>query len=119
VVHRAAARRWLQLAKSIWRLAATKGGSVRTLACWCGIYSLKPIHDLVPYTGALPIEIMIDHLGPMANSTADCALLLEVIAGRDDGLDPRQYDVKTDAYTEGLTGDINGLKIRTVEEGFG
>lgn len=100
-------------------IGGDQGGSVRIPACWCGIYGLKPTYGLVPYTGAFPIEITIDHLGPMANSTADCALLLEAIAGKDDGLDPRQYEVKTDAYTKALTGDINGLKIGIVDEGFG
>ena len=100
-------------------IGGDQGGSVRMPSGWCGIYGLKPTHGLVPYTGAFPIEITIDHLGPMANSTADCALLLEAIAGYDDGLDPRQYNVKTDAYTEALTGDIKGFKIGVVDEGFG
>ncbi|MDA0824000.1 MAG: amidase [Proteobacteria bacterium] len=100
-------------------IGGDQGGSVRIPACWCGIYGMKPTHGLVPYTGAFPIEITIDHLGPMANSTADCALLLEAIAGKDGGLDPRQYDVKTAAYTKALTGDVKGLKIGVVEEGFG
>jgi amidase len=54
----------------------------------------------------------------MANSTADVALLLEVIAG-EDGIDPRQYGVKTDAYTKALTGDVKGLRIGILQEGFG
>lgn len=99
-------------------IGGDQGGSVRMPASWCGIYGLKPTHGLVPYTGAFPIEITIDHLGPMAASTADCALLLEAIAGKD-GLDPRQYDVRTEAYTKALTGDVSGLKIGIVEEGFG
>jgi len=99
-------------------IGGDQGGSIRIPSCWCGTYGLKPTHGLVPYTGAFPIEITIDHLGPITNSTADCALLLEVIAGFD-GLDPRQYDVKTAPYTKALTGDVAGLRIGIVEEGFG
>lgn len=99
-------------------IGGDQGGSIRIPSCWCGTYGLKPTHGLVPYTGAFPIEITIDHLGPIANSTADCALLLEVIAGKD-GLDPRQYDVRTEAYTQALSGDVKGLRIGIVEEGFG
>ena len=99
-------------------IGGDQGGSIRIPSCWCGTYGLKPTHGLVPYTGAFPIEITIDHLGPIANSTADCALLLEVIAGKD-GLDPRQYEIRTDAYTKSLTGDLGDLTIGVVEEGFG
>ena len=39
---------------------------------------MKPTHGLVPYTGAMPIEATIDHVGPMTATVADNALLLEV-----------------------------------------
>lgn len=99
-------------------IGGDQGGSVRIPSCWCGVYGLKPTYGLVPYTGAFPIELTLDHLGPMANSTADVALLLEVIAGKDD-LDPRQYEVHTAPYTQALTGDITGLRLGIVQEGFG
>jgi len=44
---------------------------------------------LVPYTGCISLEATIDHVGPMARNTQDCATLLEVIAGTD-GIDDRQ-----------------------------
>jgi amidase len=99
-------------------IGGDQGGSIRIPACWCGTYGLKPTHGLVPYTGAFPIEATIDHLGPITNSTEDCALLLEVIAG-EDGLDPRQYSPKTEKYTKALTGDVTGLRIGVLQEGFG
>src|SRR5690606_9131622 len=71
------------------------------------------------YTGVFPIELTLDHTGPIARTAADAALLLEAIAGRD-GLDPRQpHDLKTVAYTRQLTGDARGLRIGLVKEGFG
>jgi len=39
---------------------------------------------LVPYTGVMPIEVFVDHTGPMTATVADNAVLLEVLAG-DDG----------------------------------
>ena len=60
-----------------------QGGSIRIPASWCGIVGLKPTHGLVPYTGIFPIELTLDHTGPMARTVADAALLLEVIAGPD------------------------------------
>jgi amidase len=54
----------------------------------------------------------------MTATTADNALLLEVIAGAD-GLDPRQYAPLTAPYTEALSGGVESLRIGVLEEGFG
>ena len=56
-----------------------QGGSVRIPASFTGIVGLKPTWGLVPYTGASSIEPTVDHLGPMAKTVSDCALLLEVL----------------------------------------
>ncbi len=69
-------------------IGCDQGGSIRMPSSFCGIYGMKPTHGLVPYTGIMPIEIEIDHAGPMTATVEDNALLLEVIAG-DDGYDPR------------------------------
>lgn len=96
-----------------------QGGSVRMPSSFSGTYGIKPTYGLVPYTGAFPIEQSVDHLGPMAMSTADCALLLEVMAGYDDGLDPRQNPTLVPKpYVEALTGDAQELRIGIVKEGF-
>ena len=99
-------------------IGADQGGSVRIPASFCGVYGMKPTFGLVPYTGVMPLEAFVDHVGPMTNSVADNALLLEAIAGID-GYDPRQAGVKTDTYTDALTGDIKGIKMGLVTEGFG
>ncbi len=99
-------------------LGGDQGGSIRMPASFCGIYGLKPTHGLVPYTGIMPIELTIDHTGPMTANVADNALLLEVVAGPD-GLDPRQYGGKPPRYTEALGKDAKGMRIAVVKEGFG
>ena len=71
-------------------LGGDQGGSIRMPSSFCGTYGMKPTHGLVPYTGIMPIEIYVDHTGPMTANVADNALLLEVLAGPD-GYDPRQY----------------------------
>src|SRR5437763_14807419 len=95
-------------------IGGDQGGSIRIPAAYCGVYGLKPTHGLVPYTGVMPIELTLDHTGPMTATVADNALLLEVLAGPD-GLDPRQIDIKTAEYTRALGGDIRGLKIGLVK----
>jgi amidase len=99
-------------------LGGDQGGSIRIPSSWCGIVGLKPTHGLVPYTGIFPIEGTLDHTGPMTKNVADAALLLEVIAG-EDGLDPRQVNVRTQPYTEALKSPISGLKVAVLKEGFG
>ncbi|MBX6368631.1 MAG: amidase [Rhodospirillales bacterium] len=100
-------------------IGGDQGGSVRIPSSYSGTVGHKPTYGLVPYTGVFPIELTLDHTGPIARTAADAALLLEAIAGRD-GLDPRQpHDLKTEAYTRQLTGDARGLRIGLVKEGFG
>ena len=66
----------------------------------------------------MPIEITLDHTGPMTRNVRDNALLLEVLAGAD-GLDPRQVSPKVANYTQALDGGVKGLRIGVVKEGFG
>ncbi|MFO1352848.1 MAG: amidase [Gammaproteobacteria bacterium] len=99
-------------------IGGDQGGSIRMPASFCGIVGLKPTYGLVPYTGVMPIELTLDHVGPMTRDVADNALLLEVIAGAD-GLDPRQYAPRTARYTRALGEDVRGLRIGVVGEGFG
>jgi amidase len=99
-------------------IGGDQGGSITIPSCWCGAYGLKPTFGLVPYTGVFPVELTLDHTGPIAATTADVALLLEVIAG-EDGLDPRQYGVKPEAYTSALSNDTEGIRVGIVSEGFG
>ena len=99
-------------------IGGDQGGSIRMPASFCGIYGMKPTHGLVPYTGIMPIEIYVDHTGPMTATVKDNALLLEVIAGPD-GYDPRQFAPKVHPYTELLGDGAGGLRIGVVKEGFG
>jgi len=99
-------------------IGGDQGGSVRIPASWSGAYGLKPTYGLVPYTGAFPIELTLDHLGPIAATVGDVALLLEAIAG-EDGLDPRQRGVRLDRYVDALARGAGGLRIGVVPEGFG
>ena len=99
-------------------IGGDQGGSIRIPSSFCGIYGMKGTHGLVPYTGVMPIEITLDHTGPMTRNVRDNALLLEVLAGAD-GLDPRQIAPKVANYTEALGGGVKGLRIGIVKEGFG
>lgn len=58
-------------------------GSIRLPAAYCGITGLKPTYGLVSTRGVLPLSWSLDHVGPMARTTADAALMLQAIAAYD------------------------------------
>lgn len=98
-------------------IGCDQGGSIRMPASFCGIVGMKPTHGLVPYTGILGHDPVIDHVGPMTRTVADSALMLEVLAG-DDGIDSRQYSPRVTPYVEALDKGLKGLRIGVVKEGF-
>ena len=49
-------------------LGGDQGGSIRLPASWSGCCGHKPTFGLVPYTGIFPIELTLDHIGPMART---------------------------------------------------
>src|SRR4051795_2737626 len=98
-------------------LGGDQGGSIRLPASWSGCCGHKPTYGLVPYTGIFPIELTLDHIGPMARTVADCALMLDAIAG-EDGLDPRQVNVVVQDYVSALEVGADGLRVGVLLEGF-
>jgi amidase len=98
-------------------IGGDQGGSIRIPSAFCGIYGMKPTWGLVPYTGIMPIEIFVDHTGPMTKSVTDNAVLLEVIAG-DDGYDSRIKAPKVHPYSRVLGDEVKDLRIAVVKEGF-
>lgn len=101
-------------------IGGDQGGSIRVPSSYSGSVGLKPSFGLVPYTGAAPIERTLDHLGPMASTVGDVALLLDAIAGPD-GLDPRQlpFDAAPPSYAASIDDGVDGLSIGLLVEGFG
>ncbi|MFX0577046.1 amidase [Nocardia nepalensis] len=85
-------------------------GSIRIPAAFNAITGLKPTFGRVPKSGVVPLGYTLDHVGPMARSAADCALLLSVIAGHDPA-DSYSATASVDDYLGALTGDLDGLTI--------
>src|SRR5436190_11128848 len=59
------------------------GGSIRIPSALCGITGLKPTYGRVSCSGVIPLSWSLDHVGPMARSAEDCALIFESIAKYD------------------------------------
>jgi Asp-tRNA(Asn)/Glu-tRNA(Gln) amidotransferase A subunit family amidase len=75
-------------------------GSIIRPAAYCGVFGMKPSHGLVSRSGVLSHSRTLDHVGPFARSLDDIALILDVMAGYDEG-DP---DTKPYAVPNFLSG---------------
>jgi aspartyl-tRNA(Asn)/glutamyl-tRNA(Gln) amidotransferase subunit A len=62
-------------------LGSDTAGSIRIPAACCGVVGLKPTWGRVPITGVWPLSWSCDHVGPIAGSVADVALLDAALAG--------------------------------------
>lgn len=98
-------------------LGTDTGGSIRIPAALSGIYGLKPTYGLISKLGVMPLAFSLDHVGPMARSVRDIALLLEACAGYDPR-DPDSVPQRLESYTSVLGRSIRGLKVGYEEEYF-
>jgi aspartyl-tRNA(Asn)/glutamyl-tRNA(Gln) amidotransferase subunit A len=64
-------------------MGSDTGGSIRIPAAYCGTAGMKPTYGRVSKYGVMPLGYSLDHMGPLARSVRDCALVLEAIAGHD------------------------------------
>ena len=98
-------------------LGSDTGGSVRGPAGFCGIVGLRPTYGRVTRQGVLAMSWSLDTVGPMTRTVADCALMLNAIAGRDP-LDATSSDATVPDYTAGIDGGVQGLRIGLPGEMF-
>ena len=96
-------------------LGTDTGGSVRIPAHMTGITGLKPTFGLVGRSGARPLVRNFDHIGPMTRSAADCALMLDVMAGPD-ASDPDAITHPTGGYTTALEHGIGGYRAGIIQD---
>ncbi len=93
------------------------GGSIRQPAALCGITGLKPTYGRISRYGMIAFASSLDQAGCFARSAADCAPLLQAMAGFDER-DSTSVDEPVPDYTAALNGDIQGLKIGLPREYF-
>lgn len=92
-------------------LGTDTGGSIRLPSSCCGVVGIKPTWGRVSRHGVFPLANSLDHVGPMARSVADAAVLLGAIAGPDPS-DPTASQVPVDDYlAAALSADVSGLTI--------
>lgn len=64
-------------------LGTDTGGSIRIPSALCGVVGFKPTFGRVSMCGVLPLSWNLDHVGPIAKTVEDAAILYETIAGYD------------------------------------
>jgi amidase len=86
------------------------GGSIRIPCAVNGVVGIKPTYGRVSRHNAFPLSESLDHIGPIAGSVEDAALILNAIAGFDID-DPTSLDLEVPDFTQGIGRDPTGLRI--------
>ena len=98
-------------------LGTDTGGSIRQPAAMTGIVGLKPTYGRVSRFGTIAYASSMDQVGPMTKSVADCALMLQAIAGHD-AHDATSSDEAVPDYSAVLGQGVQGLRIGVPKEFF-
>ncbi len=98
-------------------IGSDTGASIRAPASFCGVVGLKPTYGRVSRRGGLPLAWSLDHVGPIARSVADSALMLQAIAGYDAD-DPGSADVPVPDFSAQLRAGVGGLRVGVPREYF-
>jgi len=97
-------------------LGSETAGSIRQPAAWCGVTGLKPTYGRASRFGIIAMGSSLDSPGPIGRSVEDCALITEVISGKDPK-DATTSPSPVEKYSENLyASDLRGIRIGIVKE---
>lgn len=99
-------------------LGSDTGGSIRQPSSFCGVTGIKPTYGTVSRQGLVAYGSSLDQIGPIGKDVADCAALLQVIAGHDPG-DSTSLEREPWDFSESLKGDGAGLRVGLPRDYFG
>jgi len=102
---------------SVASVGTDTGGSIRIPAAMCGIVGLKPTFGRVSVFGTVPLAPAFDHVGPLARSVADAAILLGLLAGRDP-LDPASSAHRVEDFSAALRKPLRKFRLGRPREYF-
>jgi aspartyl-tRNA(Asn)/glutamyl-tRNA(Gln) amidotransferase subunit A len=98
-------------------LGSDTGGSVRQPASFCGVVGVTPTYGRVSRYGLVAFASSLDHIGPMARTVSDSALLLQTMAGRDENDSTSAFAPVPD-YVAALDANVKGTRIGLPREYF-
>lgn len=93
------------------------GGSVRIPSAFCGIVGVKPTFGRISVHGTIPLAPSFDHVGPIARSVPDAAILLGLLAGRDP-LDPTSSAHRVEDFRGTLAKPLRKFRLGRPKEHF-
>src|SRR5713226_3003059 len=99
-------------------LGSDTGGSIRQPSSFCGVVGLMPTYGRVSRYGLIAFASSLDHIGPLAKTVKDAAIVLRTIAGRDP-MDSTSADIPVPDYVAELDKPVRGLKLGVAKEYFG
>ncbi|OLE56627.1 MAG: aspartyl/glutamyl-tRNA amidotransferase subunit A [Chloroflexi bacterium 13_1_20CM_2_59_7] len=99
-------------------LGSDTGGSIRQPASFCGVVGLMPTYGRVSRYGLIAFASSLDHIGPLAKTVRDAAIVLRTIAGRDP-IDSTSANVPVPDYVAELEKPVRGVKIGVAREYLG
>lgn len=85
-------------------------GSIREPAALCGCVGIKPTYGRVPSRGVIPLSASLDHVGPLAATVSDAAIVLQAIAGYDPD-DITSNDVPVADYVSAVREGAKSLRV--------
>lgn len=91
-------------------IGSETAGSIRQPAAWCGVVGLKPTYGRVSRYGVVAMGSSLDSPGPITKTVEDSAILLNVIAGRDN-YDATTLPKEVPDFTANLKKGVKGLRI--------
>ena len=96
-------------------IGSDTGDSVRKPASYAGLVGFKPTWGRISRWGLFPFATSMDHVAYFTRNVVDSALLLNVLAGRDDK-DSTSSNKPVENYLEGISNNIEGKKIAVIKE---
>lgn len=91
-------------------LGSDTAGSIRAPSHFCGVVGLKPTYGRISRAGVFPLSPTLDHIGPMARRSADCAAVLSAIAGPD-SRDPTTVQLPVPDYLDACVPSLEGIRM--------
>jgi aspartyl-tRNA(Asn)/glutamyl-tRNA(Gln) amidotransferase subunit A len=85
-------------------------GSIREPAALCGCVGIKPTYGRVSSRGVIPLSTSLDHVGPLAATVEDAAIVLQAVAGYD-AADITSADVPVADYVSAVREGVKGMRV--------